>query len=305
MSVTHHIGFEIAEQKFRLVEVRSQNGEHAICTIDQYDTELNYGSHVLHEAPFNQQIAKCFMRDLTLCFKRQHIYASTVSLALTSHVPFISTLPLDSRLSGADEKEQLRWDCSLLSNIGAADDLEILTHTVRDNCDARNCLTVAIPSRTIDFLRTAFSLMTLRTVVLDADHFCAEHAVRTLAHQHSFALVGLHQHYFTISLYVKDRYVGYRTGRYSYTDQTVAPILRSLQDLLRTSNESGVHTMYAFGSASDDGFILSLQSLLPIRVEQFNPLATLSFTSPAIGERAFQFPPTTFSVALGAAIRTD
>lgn len=305
MPITHHIGFEIAEQKFRLVELRSQSGQLTILRADEYETEYNFGSHLLHDAPYNEILAKSFLKDLTQFFRRQQIFSSSVSVALTSHVPFISSVPIDVRLDNEEKREQLEWECTLLSDISRRDDMSLFTFLLRENCDANTYLYISLPQQTVEFLKTSFSLLTLNMNVLNVDHFAVEHAVRRLEHQNTRALVGLHQHYYTLSLFEKDKYIGFKTGKLSSTEYHIAPILRSLQELLHLNEEQRLDVVDVYGSSCDDSIVYSLKALLNITVKLFTPLSSVSFEQHINAQHAMAFAPTTFCVALGAAMQYE
>ena len=305
MPVAHHMGFEIAENKFRLVELRSQAGELSILHADEYETEYNFGSHLLHDAPYNEVLAKSFLRDLTQFFRRQQIFSSSVSIALTSHVPFISTLPIDVRLRDEEVQEHLQWEYALLSDISRREDITFFPFLLRENCDANTYLCISVPRQTVEFLKTSFSLFTLNTKVLTVDHFAVEHAVQRFGGQNACALIGLHRQYYTLSLIDKEKYIGFKTGKLSSTEYHLAPILRSLQELMHLNENQRCDIVYMYGSACDDAIVSSLEALLNIRVRTFSPLANIAFAQQTHAQRAMVFAPSTFCAALGSAMQQE
>lgn len=300
---THKLGIEIADHAFRLVELRYQNNVPTILHADEFATEYNFGSHLLHDAPFNEALAKSLLRDLTLFFRRQKIFSSSVSVTIASHVPFIATLPIDASQTSEEQLRHLRWECELHLPHWRNIDLKIFTHPLSENDGAKVFLTIALPSRTVQFLSTIFSLLTLKLDNLMIDHFAVEHAVDTLVHTKTYALLGFHEHYFTLSLYQDHIYIGYKTHQFQSREHTISAVLRALHELLHSPADGILRTLFVYGPACEDAVIHALRSLLTITVQRFDPLSKISFHNPAEAEPALRYPPTTFSAALGAALQ--
>jgi Tfp pilus assembly PilM family ATPase len=166
-------------------------------------------------------------------------------------------------------------------------------------------LAVAVPKRTVDFLTTTFSLLTLKMNVLDVDHFAVEHAVEILTAARSFALVGLFDRYFSLSLVHEGAYIGFRLGKIDRRDQNISAILRALHNLLTHSPARAITQLFMYGPESSDAVIHSLRSLLAIDVHRFEPMSNISFHDAALPDRALFSHPSTFCPALGAALRKD
>lgn len=305
MTTTHHLGLEIAPHAFRMVEVRFIDKQPTVLHVDEFETEHNFGSHLLHDAPFHESLTKSFLRDLTLFFKRQNFFSSTIAVALPSHLPFISIIPIDVRLSKEEQLEHIRWECSLHSMNKYSSDWKIATHVLRENCDANTILAVALPQSTIRFLESALSLLTFKLAVLDVNHFTVEHAVRSLDHQKTFALIGFHQDYFTLSFYDNERYIGFSTGKNVMKEQCLSPVLRSLHDMMQSNDLHKLERVYVYGPCCDDALIYSLQGLLQITITLFNPISSINFINADAASKAFNYPPNTYCAALGAALRCE
>lgn len=303
MPANYNIGLEIGEKCFRLAEIRLAEGSAAILQADEFETEHNFGSSLLHDAPFKEELAKSFLRDLTQFLRRQKLYASTVSVALPAHVPFVATLPVDNRLNGEEQRAQLEWECAQHFRGALPSAMRIFTQPVRENCDANSLLVVAIPAQTIAFLRKVFSLLTLDLRVVDVDHFLVEHAIRAADERRDFALLGLQADYFTLSLSQEEKYAGFRIGAMDYSRQHLSPALNALNQLFGQSPERRLGVVYAFGAACSDALLHALRSLLQITVLRHDPFAHIPLADPQGRAPGLALPPHTVSAACGAALR--
>ncbi len=304
MPATYNIGLEIGEKFFRLAEIRIADGSAAILQADEFETAHDFGSPLLHEAPFREELARSFLRDLTQFLRRQKLFASTLSVALPAHVPFVATIPMDTRLGPEEQRAQLEWECA--QHFRGADPaaMRIFTQPVGENCDANSLLTVAIPAQTIAFLRKVFSLLTLDLRVVDVDHFLVEHAIRASEERRSFALLGLQEKYFTLSLQQGDTYAGFRIGAMDYSRQHLSPALQALNKLMAQS-ERRLGALYVYGAACRDSLLHALRSLLEITVIRHDPFAHLPLADPQGRAPGLAIPSHALSAACGAALRRN
>ena len=306
MPMTHHIGFEISEHVFRIVELRSGNRTTTILQADQFETEYNYSSNLLHEASINKTLAKSFIRDVTLFLRRQKLFASHISLTCASHIPFISTIPLDLHVSDEERIDQLRWECQLLAPFTTPCDVNVSTIPLHRNGNTEHVLAIALPTQTIDFLTSVFSMFSLNVTVLDVDHFAVEHAIQHIDHPSTFAVVGLHEKYATISMIERDRYIGFRMHRFASDGMQYSGILRLLHEMLIQAAHKQLPPVFLYGASCSDAVLYSLRSLLDVSIMRFEPLNHFLFAEEsARTQTALALPPSTFAAALGAALRTD
>ncbi len=308
MALSHHVGLEIAEGEFRLAELRFTGGYPYVVRVDWCKTELNYGSHLLHEAPFDSNVAKSFIRDLTLLFRRMPVFSSSITISIPAHVPFLATIPLDARLSPEAQKEHLRWEASKLSAFGNGTHLRVLSQELFTTPQAQYHVVVGIPEKTIQFLITTCALLTLDVRVVDISHFTCEYAIQKMNVNTShevFAVLGMHQKYFTLGLYDHGNYRGFKTGAVTSRDQYLPQVLHAIHELMSPFKNIALQELFVYGPASTSSYIQTLQSLLNIDIIRPAPLEQLPLATNQAVPGTRNFSPDYFTSAIGAALRFD
>ncbi len=273
MSVSHHIGLEIAERSFRFVEMQQQDRHTTILRADILETAHDYASPLLFDLPFDAGLARDFVSDLAAVFHRHSVYATSLSIVLPSMLPLVTMLPVDGQLQPAMQRAQLQWDCASLAGHAADTPLTILTYDVEKS---RRTLAVALPAACVDFLNSTCEYMTLELAAIDTDHFVMENAVgRLYPHdaQGNFAVLGLSPGSCAAGLYHRGEYRGFRQTGITYKQHYAAQAVHLLESLPGFHRGGHPDHVFVYGSAASDDVLDALDAILKSTVIRCIPLA--------------------------------
>ncbi len=282
MSVSHHIGLEIAERTFRFVEMQQQDRHSTILRADILETAHNYASPLFFDLPFDRALARDFIYDLATIFHRHAIYAQSLSLILPSMLPLVTMLPLDSTISRSEQQLQLEWECKALGGHAADTVMTILTHEIPE---AGKALAVALPAACVDFLNSACEHLTLDLTAIDTDHFIMENVVRQL-YPHdaagTFAVLGLFDDHCSAGLYTGGSYRGFRQASVTYKQHFAAQAVRLLESLPGFHSAGYPDQVFVYGSGAGEAVIEALDQILKSRVVRCIPMADTRIPDPIL-----------------------
>ncbi|MBR9976664.1 MAG: hypothetical protein KFH87_01130 [Bacteroidetes bacterium] len=273
MSVSLHIGLEIAERSFRFVEIQKQDRQTTILQADILETAHDYASPLLYELPYQRELARDFIRDLATVFLTRGVYAESLSLVLPSMLPLVAMLPFDQHLSASMKQMQLEWDCRTLAGLTTETPQTILSHDLEH---AHNTLAMAMPAACVDVLNSTCEHLTLQLLAIDTDHFVMENLVRMLYPydaEKNFAVLGLSPDHCVAGLYRDKRYLGFRQTSVTYKQHYAAQAVHLLEKLPSFRGLGNPDHIFVYGSAASDDVIESLNGILPGNVIRCVPLA--------------------------------
>ncbi|MBE0645294.1 MAG: hypothetical protein IH600_14515 [Bacteroidetes bacterium] len=282
MSVTHHIGLEIAEHSFRFVEMQKQDRHTTILRADILQTVHDYASPLLFDIPFDSGLARDFIRDLATVFHRHTVYASSLSLVLPSMLPLVTMLPVDDAVPRAIQRSQLQWECESLGGHVADTPLTILTYGLER---MKKTLAVALPTACVDFLNNTCEHLTLDLTAIDTNHFIMENVVGQLYPHNAtgtFAVLGLFTDHCSAGLYHHGEYRGFRQTAVTYKQHFAAQAVQLLENLPGFYSTGQPDHVFVFGSAAGDDVIDALDGILKSTVVRCIPLADTRIPDPLL-----------------------
>jgi hypothetical protein len=282
MSVSHHIGLEIAERAFRFVEIQRQDRHTTILRADVLGTAHDYSSPLLFDLPYQRDTARDFIRDLAEIFLRNPVYAGSLSIVLPSVLPLVTMLPVDDRLVSEQRQRILEWDCETLGGHPPGSRLSILTHSLDR---ARKTLAVALPEACVKFLHGACDHLTLELSAIDTDHFVMENAMRLLYPHESdggFGVLGLFADHCSAGMYSAGDYLGFRQTSVTYKQHYAAQAVHLLESIPGYHSARQPQRIFVFGPAVTDEVIDALNHVLDGSVARFVPLANTAVPDPIL-----------------------
>jgi hypothetical protein len=284
MSVSHHIGLEIAERAFRFVEIQRQDRRTTVLRAEILPTIHDYSSTLLFDLPFRQDIARDFIRDLATVFLRHDVYAQDLSIALPSMLPLVATLPTDARLDPAQQNDLLHWDCRSLYGAAPDERLAILTHALHPS---GRTLAVALPEASVDFLNGVCEHLTLGLATIDTDHFVMENAVRRQYPHEArlrLAVLGLFPDHCSAGMYTDGEYLGFRQTAVTFKRHYAAQAVQLLESIPGAHNAGHPDHVFVYGPAAGDDVLEALDSILPATVTRCVPLADSTISDTLLEE---------------------
>jgi Tfp pilus assembly PilM family ATPase len=271
MSVSHHIGLEIAGSCFRLVELQRQDHHTVVLRADVYDTGENFASPRMFDLPFDRGLAKTFISDLLNALTASAIYSPAVSLVLPSDLPLVATLPLDVSVAEQERMALLEWECRTLMGFAEGTAMSVLMHPIRRDGVQSSALVVALPQSLVDFLNSVFSHLTFELAAIDIDHFVMENLVRLQYPKYTadgLAVLGLFASHCSAGIYHGSVYSGFRLGQISYRQQYASQALRLIEDL----STRRLDNVYCFGAGYTTHIGDALGGLLNAHVSRCMPI---------------------------------
>jgi Tfp pilus assembly PilM family ATPase len=304
MAVDHHIGVEIAEQSLRLVELRVTDGLPAILRADELPTRHRFGTALLHDVPFDRDLAKEFVRDIATLVHRHPFLSSRLSVVLPPLVPMIATLPVDANQTHEEQRRYLARECTSLSSLDDAARVSVLSFPLSRTDSTVQHIAVALPQSTVDFLKSVFLHLTFQVHSIDIDHFVVERAAQRFYKEESTGTcgtLGLCAASCTASITRGKTYFGFRVSRMSWREQYLAHALSMLSALLRTRAKASMDALVLFGDERCDEFHPALEKVLDIPIHRFLPSRLITFHSDTSAAHADTRPLHTFTAAVAAA----
>jgi Tfp pilus assembly PilM family ATPase len=305
MPTRSHIGLEIADTEFRMMELRADDDGPVISYAVTQQTEFNYASPLLHEAPYNRKIAKAFIKDLSSLFHHSTTNASRVSIALPASTLLVSTFPIDPHLSEAEKKEQLEWECQTLYGVDTETKLDVHSFVLSATEDAEMHLAASMPNQTSEFLKSVFAQLAFTVNSIDVNQFIVENhlhdntpGIASLA----YAVFGLFEEFCTVGVYDRGKYYGFRQSSMSFREGYFAQALRLLQSILGDDPELNLEAVYVYGSASTQPLLDSLRTLLEIPVRKFDPRKGVPFLNTQCSNTVMQAAAHVYDIPFSAAL---
>jgi hypothetical protein len=293
MSVSHHIGLEIAERAFRFVEIQRQDRQSTILRAEILQTAHDYSSSLLFDLPYDRDLARDFITDLATVFLRHASYSGSLSIVLPSVLPLVTMLPVDRQLTAELRRRCIDWDCETLAGFGPDQRLSTLTHDLER---VGRTLAVTLPRACVDFLNSTCEHLTLELTAIDTDHFVMENMIRLLyPHEAngSFGVLGLFPDHCSAGCYDSGEYLGFRQTAVTYKRHFAAQAVYLLESLPEFGTVGYPRHVFVYGPEAGDDVVDAIDAILSSTVARCVPLAATAVPESILlamgetGERQF------------------
>jgi Tfp pilus assembly PilM family ATPase len=304
MALSHHLGIEIGERAIRAVELRSQDGFPTILHAGAVATTEAADPVSFHALPYDRNRAKIFIRDVTSLLHARPSLAQRVSIALDPRIPLIMTVPVDRHLDDASRRTMLEWECRAHLSLRADAPVQTLSVPLRAEGDIELHLVVALPARTVDFLRSVFEHLSYAVRSIDVTHFVVEQAFAHFPQGRSsatLAVAGLAADRCTVSVVCGKDYLGLRTATHYTREPASRLLLQLLHEVLETDPTRAIAGVHLYGPDATPQLCAELRRVAPVPVETFDPLQAVAFQAEADASRAARERTGTFTAAFCAA----
>jgi Tfp pilus assembly PilM family ATPase len=197
------------------VEMAHRGGEFEIDSITEREGSENYSEALFSKLNGDGQVAKNLENDLRSIRKAGEIDAPNISFCLDSRWVFIHSFPLDKDFSEAERADHISWELSNYLTDSKLDDYVTATATLLEMpaLRASTILSASVKRELISLLRSVASRLKLEVIVIDVDHFGAEHTLRwnyPEIEQETVSLVGIKPDGIDMSIFQSGRPVSYR-----------------------------------------------------------------------------------------------
>jgi hypothetical protein len=197
------------------VEMAHRGREFEIDSITEREGSENYSEALFSKLNGDGQVGKNLENDLRSIRKIGEIDAPNISFCLDSRWVFIHSFPLDKDFSEAERADHISWELSNYLTDSKLDEYVTATATLLEMpaLGASTILSASARRELISLLRNVASRLNLEVVVIDVDHFGAEHALRLNypeIEQEIISLVGLKSDGIDVSVFQNGRPVSYR-----------------------------------------------------------------------------------------------
>jgi hypothetical protein len=197
------------------VEMAHRGGEFKIDSITEREGSENYSETLFSRPNRDGQVARDLENDLRLIRKIGEIDAPNISFCLDSRWVFIHSFPLDKDFSEAERADHISWELSNYLTQSKLDDYVTATATLLEMpaLQASTILSASVKRKLISLLRDVASHLNLEVVVIDVDHFGAEHTLRwnyPEIEQETVSLAGIKSDGIDMSIFQNGRPVSYR-----------------------------------------------------------------------------------------------
>ena len=247
-----------------------------ILRADVMDTQHDYSSHILHDLPFDRDLARNFIADLAAVYHRHTVFAGSLSIVLPALLPVVCMVPVEKSLAAQERREQFDWECRTLGAVPEDVPLHILSHDLPPLPDAEQVLLVALPRALVHFLTSICEHLTLELLSIDIDQFVMEHAVRRLyPHETAgnYAVIGMHADHCSAGRYSGEDYLGCRMTSVSYRQHYPAQAVRLLESLPVREGNRPLDHVFLFGAAADHHTVDAVEDILHCPTVRCIPLA--------------------------------
>jgi hypothetical protein len=197
------------------VQMAHRRGEFEIDSITEREGSQNYREALISKLHGDEQVTKNLENDLRSIRKIGDIDAPNISFCLDSRWVFIHSFPLDKDFSEAERADHIRWELSNYLTDSKLDDYVTATATLLEMpaLQASTILSASVKRELISLLRGVASRLKLEVIIIDVDHFGAEHTLRRNypeIENETVSLVGIKSDGIDMSIFQNARPVSYR-----------------------------------------------------------------------------------------------
>jgi hypothetical protein len=197
------------------VEMAHRRGEFEIDSITEREGSQDYSEALFSKPNGDGRVAKDLENDLRSIRKTGEIDAPNISFCLDSRWVFIHSFPLDMDFSEAERTDHISWELSNYLTDSRLDDYVTATAALLEMpaLRASTILSASAKRELISLLRDVASRLNLEVIVIDVDHFGAEHTLRwnyPEIEQETVSLVGIKSDGIDLSIFQNGRPVLYR-----------------------------------------------------------------------------------------------
>jgi hypothetical protein len=192
-----------------------RGGEFEIDSITEREGFQDYSEALFSKSNGDGHVEKALENDLRSIRKTGEIDAPNISFCLDSRWVFIHSFPLDKDFSEAEPTDQISWELSNYLTDSKLDDYVTATATLLEMpaLQASTVLSASVKRELISLLRDVASRLNLEVIVVDVDHFGAEHTLRwnyPEIEKQTVSLVGFKSDGIDVSNFQNGRPVSYR-----------------------------------------------------------------------------------------------
>jgi hypothetical protein len=197
------------------VEMAHRGGAFEIDSITEREGSQDYSEALFSKPNGDGHVEKALENDLRSIRKTGEINAPNISFCLDSRWIFIHSFPLDKGFSEAERSDHISWELSNYLTDSKLDDYVTATATLLEmpTLQASTILSASVKRELISLLRSVASRLKLEVIVIDVDHFGAEHTLRwnypEIEHE-TVSLVGFKSDGIDVSIFQNGRPVSYR-----------------------------------------------------------------------------------------------
>jgi hypothetical protein len=250
MALSHTIGFEIADNEFRLVDTESIGHILSVTGTGKYATRHNYSLPEFLKLPYDKGMADDFLRDVTEAFIATPRIARRVAICLPTTVPLITVLPLEREMSEKEKLEHMEWESRILLGCPAGTGVTVHSTQLMRSGPIEERLIAALPNNLLESLKQSFNLLGFTVASIRIRHFLMEEWIEkhmAFAAPGSHLLLGMFDDYAAAAMYRGNQYEHFRLVQLSSMRSYEPQVLRLVQDSAHACGISMPESIYAYG----------------------------------------------------------
>jgi hypothetical protein len=261
------------------VEMAHRGGEFEVDSITEREGSQDYSEALFSRPNGDGQVAKDLENDLRSVRKIGEIQAPNISFCLDSRWVFIHSFPLDKDFSEAERADYINWELSNYLTDSKLDDYVTATATLLEMpaLRASTTLSASVKRELISLLRSVASRLKLEVIIIDVDHFGAEHTLRwnyPEIEKETVSLVGIKSDGIDVSIFEKGKPVSYR-WRESHDGMPIQRLLGQASGRA-SDGQAQPKRCYIYGENENASTLLQFdQSESPL-VEVLDPVRNVS-----------------------------
>lgn len=280
------------------VEIEQTGRLNTLLAIDEWENTMVSGKGK------NGTGAERFSEYLAAFIKVNQVKSRRASVALDTANLFFNTLPLEASLSRTAINDHINWELSQYHPDAGPREFITDFHTIarHQNEGWNEVLSVSVRRESVYTVQKLLTQLGLSLHIVDADHFSAEHALRSNYPDTSgkyLALVGVKENRLDISFI---RHGVMESYQYHLVSSN-AEIAERIGTLSRETR--GMYSITVYGPFLDNDLLVQIRRASGLLVEALNPLRHVRISDSLRIADHLATPSYRFASAIGVALRRE
>jgi Tfp pilus assembly PilM family ATPase len=293
------LGIGITGRYVHAVEISRAGLASTLNAIDEWENPFTSGFDIPPPQAFEM-----FAEYLSAFMKVNQVKARHVSIALDTASLFIQRIPIEETSTDDMIREQIRWE--ITQYFPGTDPAEFISDYHRmsrfPSVRLNEILSVSIRRKLAQSLEKALGSLDLRLLILDADHFSAETALRANypdSLRRNIALIGIKSDRLDHTLLKNGNLESYSAVELESPEDIVEEFARI------TREHADVFSSVAYGPALNSELLHEIRLGSSSLVEALNPLRQVTVSETLRVAEHITSPSYRFAGAIGVALRRN
>jgi Tfp pilus assembly PilM family ATPase len=304
------LGVSFSSGKIYYTELFLESGIPVLDHVETAEIDFDFESE-LSAYKSNQKALTNISDEIQKYINKRALEYSNVSLAIGTSQAFLITLPIDYSEGKQSINAKIYWE---LSNFFPDNYNDFIVNTYRMNAvkasgKTDDFLIIAVLKNTLEFVKRIFKLCNIDLMLVDIDHFSAEHMFRKNypgdISEENILLVGLKKGRVDYGLISNGKYNYYTYSKYSSEPEFNLNLVRKINALLGEKlAKLTIHKIVLYGEYVPDETMEALRKIPGIEPMVLNPFENINSSSVFLKNEDLRKTSYVYAASCGVAFRS-